>query len=93
MLQFRMRSLFVLILATAVFFGVAQTAGYGVAAGIVVAISVFAWAILCRRRGRFSYLRISSAVFGLVAIWFLAVDWSWFLEHCPDCDCHTDIAQ
>lgn len=93
MLQFRIRSLFVLIFAAAIFLGVAQTAGYGVTVGIATAILLFRWAIWSRGRGRFVYVRVGTASFALVAIWFLAVDWSWFWEHCPDCDCHKDIAQ
>ena len=93
MLQFRLHSLFVITLTAAVFLGIAQTAGYVVAAGIVVAIFLLRWAIWYRRRGRFIYLRIGSAVFALVAIWFLAVDWSWFVADCPDCGYGRDIAQ
>ena len=85
MLQFSIRSLFVTIFVAAVFLGIAQTAGYVVAAGIFVAISILVWAIVWRRRGALIYLRIGSAVFALVAIWFLAVDWSWFVADCQDC--------
>ena len=93
MLQFRIRSLLILILIAAIFLGIAQTAGYAVAAGIIAAISVLVGAILWRRRGRFLCLRIGSAVLAVTAIWFLAVDWSWFVVECPDCRYHGDIAQ
>ncbi len=76
MLQFHIRSLFGLILAVAVFLGIAQTAGYVVAAAILVAISALVWAVFWRQRGAFIYARIGSAVLALIAIWFLAVDWS-----------------
>jgi hypothetical protein len=92
MLQFRLHALFVVIFVVAVFLGIAQTAGYFVAAGILLAISVLVWAVLWHRRGRFVHLRIGSAVFGLIAIWFLAVDWSWFVAYCPDCRCYRDFA-
>lgn len=90
MLQFRIRSLFVLILTAAIYLGVAQTAGYGVAAGIVAATSALVWAI--QWHGRFFYARVGTAVLALVAIWFLAVDWSWFHGYCPDCGCHEDYS-
>lgn len=85
MFQFSIRSLFVVIFVAAVFLGIAQTAGYVAAAGLVVAVYVLVWAVVWRRPGEFIYLRIGSAVFALVAIWFLAVDWSWFVTDCPDC--------
>ena len=92
MLQFRLHALFVVILLAAVFLGIAQTAGYLVAAGILLTTSVLVRAILWRRRGRLIYLRIGTAVFALVATWFFAVDWSWFVAYCPDCGCYRNFA-
>ncbi len=92
-MQFSIRSLLLVILAFAIFLGMAQTAGYAVAAGIVVAISLLVWAAAWRRRGAFLYSRIGAAVFSLVAIWFLAVDWSWFVVDCPDCCRFEDLSQ
>ena len=93
MLQFGIRSLFLLTLTAAIFLGIAQTAGYAVAAGIIAAISVLVGAVLWRRRGQFLYLWIGSAVLAMTAIWFLAVDWSAFYGHCPDCDYCRNSAQ
>lgn len=92
-IQFTLRSVLTAALGLALYLGMAQTAGYAVAAGIVVAISVVIWAVAWRRRRAFLYSRIGAAVFSLVAIWFLAVDWSWFVADCPDCRHGRDIAQ
>jgi hypothetical protein len=92
-MQFTLRSALTLTLGLALYLGMAQTAGYAVAAGIIVAISLLVWAVAWRRRGAFLYPRIGAAVFSLVAIWFLAVDWSWFVEHCPDCWYYRNLAQ
>lgn len=92
MLQFRLRSLFGMILVAATLLGIAQTAGYFVATGIVAAMLVLVWAIAWRRRGAYLYLRIGAGVLALAAIWFLAVDLSWFVEHCSDCNNRKDIA-
>ena len=32
-------------------------------------------------------------VVALPALWTIAVDWSWFMEDCPDCNLHRDVAQ
>ena len=93
MLQFRIRSLLLVLFAASVFFGVAQTAGYGVAAGIVVAMGLVWWAARSRWRGRLMYLRIGAAVLAVTAIWFLAIDRSAFCGHCPDCDYCKNSAQ
>lgn len=93
MLQFSIRSLFVMILVAAVYLGIAQTAGYIVAAGIFFAIILLVWSVVWHRRGALIYLRLGSAVFASIAIWFLAVDWSWFVADCPDCGHCADVAQ
>lgn len=36
---------------------------------------------------------IAVSILALVAIWFLGVDWSWFVHDCPDCGYGKDIAQ
>ncbi len=79
MWQFSIRSLLLLVFVAAVFFGIAQTAGYVFSAGIVAAVSAFVWAVVRRRRG--------AAMLACVALWFLALDLSCFLNHCPDCGC------
>jgi hypothetical protein len=85
MYQFSIRSLLLLVFVAAVFFGIAQTAGYVFSAGVLVAIAILVWAVVWRRRGRLIYVRIGLAAFGLVTLWFSAVDWSWFVAECPDC--------
>ncbi len=37
--------------------------------------------------------QIFVSIIVLVAIWFLGVDWSWFVHNCPDCGYDKDIAQ
>ncbi len=86
-MQFRLRSLFATVLISAIFFSISRTAGFAVAGGILVSLIAIAWAIRCQRRGAMLYIRWTTAIAALVAIWFLAVDWSWFVGggDCPDC--------
>lgn len=35
----------------------------------------------------------SSSTVGVALLWFLAVDWSWFVEECPDCGYMGDVVQ
>lgn len=36
---------------------------------------------------------IAAAIIVDVALWFLCVDWSWFIHDCPDCGYSKDIGQ
>jgi hypothetical protein len=75
------------------YIAVAQSAGYWVTAGISVALALVVWSLFSKRRRAFIFIRLAVVSFGLTAIWFLAVDWSWFVEDCPDCLIRRDIAQ
>ena len=92
-MQFTLRSALKATLVLALYLGMAQTAGYLVAAGILLALLVLWGAIRWRRRGRVLWLRVGAGVFALTAIWFLAVDWSWFVMVCPDCNHYEGIEQ
>ena len=92
-MQFTLRSVLTATLVLALYLGMAQTAGYLVAAGILLALLVLWGAIRWRRRGRVLWLRLGAGVLALTAIWFLAVDWSWFFMHCPDCYHSENIEQ
>jgi hypothetical protein len=90
-----MRKHFKLLLAItlvgAVFFAVSQTASHWIALGSTAAFIALAWAIFSARRGRMWIVRWLVGAGALTAIWFLAVDWSWFIEDCPDCLSSRDI--
>ncbi len=92
-MQFTLGSVLTATLVLALYLGMAQTAGYLVAAGILLALLVLWGAIRWRRRGRVLWLRLGAGVFALTAIWFLAVDRSWFSMHCADCYHSENIEQ
>ena len=84
-MRFRLLHLMSIVAAVAVYLGISQSAGYWVTAAIFFAITLTAWSLLSERRRAFIYLRIAVGTVSLAAIWFLAVDWSCFVEQCPDC--------
>ena len=88
-LQFNLRALFVVTFVAAIYVFIAQTAGYGVSAGIVVSALIIASAFCLGWRWLPFWGEIGAktvVVFlSLTAIWFLAVDSSWFVNSCPDC--------
>jgi hypothetical protein len=92
-MQFSVRILLFAIVPIAAFFAVARTAGYAIATGTIIALAILVVAVIWRRRGRVVYLRWAGAVVALAAIWFLAVDWSWFIVRCPDCGYGQDVLQ
>jgi hypothetical protein len=92
-MQFSVPILLFAIVPVAAFFAVARTAGCAVATGTIIAVAILVAAVIWRRRGRVVYLRLAAAIVALAAIWFLAVDWSWFLVDCPDCHYHRDVVQ
>jgi hypothetical protein len=69
----------------AAYVGIAQIAGYWVTAGVYLAFALVAWSLLSMRRRAFIVVRLVSGTIGLAAIWFLVVDWSWYVDYCPDC--------
>lgn len=79
--------------AVVIYFGIAQSAGYWTTAGIFLATALVAWSLLSKRRRAFIFIRLAVGSVGLAAIWFLAVDWSWFVEDCPDCLIRRDVVQ
>jgi hypothetical protein len=93
MLRFNLKTVLVGMLFTCVYLAFAQTAGYWVMLGIVAAAFGLIWAVRSRLRGAFLLLRLVVGVIGLISIWFLAVDWSWFIEDCPDCLDGRDVAE
>lgn len=36
---------------------------------------------------------IAASLISLVALWFLGIDWSWFVHECPDCGYGKDVVQ
>jgi hypothetical protein len=70
---------------------VTRSAGLWTAIGTATAIIAMAWAILSAKRGPRWIVRSLVCTLALTAIWFLAVDWSWFVEDCPDCMTSRDI--
>jgi len=38
-------------------------------------------------------LILAAALVALTVLWFLAVDWSWFVDDCPSCGLGRDVAQ
>jgi hypothetical protein len=91
--RFKLKSLFVAVFLACIYLGFAQTAGYWVMLGISLAGCGLVWAVGSRRRGIILPLRLAVGVTGLIIVWFLAVDWSWFIEDCPDCRLSRDIAE
>jgi hypothetical protein len=92
-MRFGLKSLFSIVFAAAVFLFVGRTAGYWVTCGTTVGLCVVWWAIGSRLRGPWIVLRLATGIVGIIAVWFLAVDWSWFVESCPDCRLIRDTAQ
>jgi hypothetical protein len=88
--RFKLKSLFVAVLLGCIYLGFAQTAGYWVMLGFVLAGCSLAWAVCSRQRGVFFALRLTVGLAAIIIIWFLAVDWSWFVEDCPDCHLSRD---
>jgi hypothetical protein len=82
-----------IIFAVALYFRIAQSAGYWVTSAIYAALALVAWTLLSKRGRAFIFVRLASGIVGIAAIWFLAVDWSWFVDHCPDCGVQLDVTQ
>ena len=70
-----------------------HTAGFWVTAGMFLSLLLLRWAIASPRKKFWILLRIPIGLLSLVAIWFLAVDWSWFQWDCQDCHTDKDIIQ
>ena len=92
-MRFGLKSLFLTLFAAAVFLFVGRTARYWVTAGTAVGLWAVRWAVRYKRRGIFIPLRVAMGVAGVSAVWFLTVDWSWFVESCPDCHLMRDIEE
>lgn len=84
-MQFKLRSLLVAFAGFAIFLAVAQSAGYLVTAGVVVAAAMILWAWHSQLQGVLIFLRVCVGLLGIGAVWMLAVDWSVFVDECPDC--------
>jgi hypothetical protein len=84
-MQFSIHSAFLMIFAVAVYFAMAQTAGYVVAIVLVAAACLLIFAICWPRRGKLAYFRIALSIVAVVVIWFAAVDWHWSIGHCSVC--------
>lgn len=91
--RFRLRTLFGFMLVSGIFFAIAHTAGVFVAAGSVTCLCAIAWAAVWRSHGAWLLVRGGVVVLSLVALWFLAVEFSVFIADCPDCYHGSDIFQ
>ncbi len=85
MLRFRLKTLFFFVSACAAYLAASQSAGYFVTAGCAASAGALFWATLSSLRGLQLATRIVAGSAALAALWFLAVDWSWFVWRCDDC--------
>ncbi len=91
--QFSLRSALVATVAFAGFLSLACSTGFLEASGTAAALTLMALAIRCQRGGKFILLRVAAGMLALGVLWFVALDWSWFVEDCEYCRSCWDIAQ
>ena len=92
-MRFSIKTLLAVVTACCVAFAAMHVAGFWVAIGVLMSALLLRWAIVSPRKGYYVVLRFTSGLLSLVVIWFLAVEWSWFVWECPDCLSNKEICE
>lgn len=91
--RYSLKKLLAAVTVCGVVLSVAQTAGYLVAVSVTICVYLLVWALRSKRFGWMLLPRSFVGIVCVVAIWFLAVDWSWFIWGCSDCRSSEHICQ
>jgi len=92
-IQFSLVWLFAAVTAAAICALIARLCGWVESLGVGIAFVLAVVAVWVRGVPYSRLIRVTSGILAALCLWFVGVDWSWFINRCPHCASHWNVAE